>query len=402
MPVSATTSGMGPVPAARPQVLLVFMTRLAESVDLLSGISHYERTHQQWSAFLDDEGRAETDAQWLKKKHWQGVISRHTTPTLVRNCRKLGLPLVDLNDCPPFPGVPKIRPDNVAIGHVGAEHFVERGYRHFAFCGFRNEGWSKERRHGFTEALELSGHTCQVFDVAYPGGLTPFWDDSQIGVLGEWLKQLPKPVAVMACSDMRALQVLSAAQACGLLVPDEVAVLGANDDKVRCDLAYPPLSSVALNAFQSGYQAAELLDRLIRNERCGDVDQRIEPTGVIARRSTDALAIEDKNVAAALACIRERACHGLTVEEVLKKAFVSRSQLEKKFRRHLGRSPQAEIRRVQTERIRQLLVETDFPLKKIAELTGFEYVEYMCVVFKRLLGVSPGLYRKRNQKARRH
>ncbi|MFT3867475.1 MAG: DNA-binding transcriptional regulator [Nibricoccus sp.] len=382
----------------RPHVLLVFMTRFEECTAMLNGISQYERSHLPWAAFLDDEARAEIDPQWLRKKKWHGVISRHTTPALVQNCHELGLPLVDLNDTLPFPGVPKIRPDNVGMGHLGAEHFVERGFRNFGFCGFVNNGWSRERRDGFVEGLNLTGHACDVFDVEYPGDLTPFWDAKQTAALGVWLKRLPKPVAVMACNDMRALQVIGAAQNAGLLVPEEVAVLGVNNDTIRCDLAYPPLSSVAPNAYQSGYHAAELLDRLMRKENCGAVDLRIEPIGVTARHSTDVLAIEDKNVAAALSFIRERACHGISVEEVLKQAFASRSQLEKKFRRYLGRSPQAEIRRVQTEKIRQLLVETDFPLKKIAELAGFEYVEYMCVVFKRLTGDSPGEYRKKNQK----
>ena len=131
-------------------------------------------------------------------------------------------------------------------------------------------------------------------------------------------------------------------------------------------------------------------------------NRRIEPLGVVTRQSTDILAIDDKNVAAALSFIREHACHGIRIEQVLKHAFASRSQLEKKFRRFLGRSPQAEIRRVQVEKIRQLLFETEFPLKKIAELTGFEHVEYMCVVFKRLTGTAPGSYRKKVQARRGH
>jgi LacI family transcriptional regulator len=127
------------------------------------------------------------------------------------------------------------------------------------------------------------------------------------------------------------------------------------------------------------------------------LDLRIDPVGVATRHSTDVLAISDRNVAAALAYIREHACRGTTVESVLRHAAASRSQLEKKFRRYLGRSPQSEIRRVQVARIKQLLVETDFPLKKIAELTGFEHVEYLSVVFKRFTGETPGGYRKKRQ-----
>jgi LacI family transcriptional regulator len=383
--------------AMRPHVLLVFMTRFEECSTMLRGIAQYERSHRQWAAFLDDEARAENDPRWLHKKKWHGVISRHTTPALVQGCAELGVPLVDLNDTPTYPGVPKIRPDNVGMGHLGAEHFIERGYRHFGFCGFINDGWSCERRDGFVEALTLAGHTCNVFDVEWPGDLTPFWDEKQTTALAAWLRHLPKPTAVMTSNDLRGLQVISAAQNAGLLVPEEVAVLGANNDAIRCDLSYPPLSSVAPNAFQSGYQAAELLAHIMTGHKPEGLDLRIEPVGVVTRHSTDVLAIDDKNVAAALSFIREHAYQGISVDEVLRHAFASRSQLEKKFRRYLGRSPQAEIRRVQVIKIRQLLFETDFPLKKIAELTGFEHVEYMCVVFKRLTGESPGKYRKKVQ-----
>ena len=364
---------------------------------MLKGIAHYERTHQLWTAFHDDQARVETEPYWLRSKKWDGVISRHTTPALVQVCTELKIPLVDLNDVDPYPGIPKIRPDNVGLGHLGAEHFLERGHQYFGFTGFANDGWSCERRDGFLEALRLAGRKCDVYDVNYPGDLTPIWDEEQIASLEGWLKRLPKPVAVMACNDMRAQQIITAAQSCDILVPEEVAVLGVNNDPIRCELAYPPLSSVVPNAFQSGYHAAEVLAELLAGRKPKNYDQRIEPVGVVTRPSTDVLAINDRNVATALSFIRQNACQGISVEQVMKHAFASRSQLEKKFRHYLGRSPQAEIRRVQVSKIRQLLFETDFPLKKIAELTGFEHVEYMCVLFKRLTGDSPGIYRKKMQ-----
>jgi LacI family transcriptional regulator len=373
------------------------MTRFEESMAMLKGIAHYERTHQLWAAFHDDQARAETEPHWLRSKKWHGVISRHTTPGLVQICAEQKIPLVDLNDVEPFPGVPKIRPDNVSLGHLGAEHFLERGHQYFGFTGFSNYGWSCERRDGFIEALRLAGRQCDVFDVNYPGDLTPVWDVEQITSLAGWLKRLPKPAGVMACMDLRAQQIITAAQASDILVPEEVAILGVNNDPIRCEMAYPPLSSVAPNAFQSGYRAAELLAGMLSGAKPASYDQRIEPIGVVTRLSTDVLAIDDRNVATALSFIRERAYQGITVEQVVKHAHASRSQLEKKFRHHLGRSPQAEIRRVQVAKIRQLLIETDFPLKKIAELTGFEHVEYMCVLFKRITGDSPGIYRKKMQ-----
>ncbi len=379
----------------RPQVLLIFQTRFEECTAMLKGVAHFERSHQLWTGFLDDEARSERDPQWVRSKKWDGVISRHTTPALVQTCAELKLPLVDLNDTELFPGVPKIRPDNVALGHLGAEHFIERGYQHFGFAGFGNHGWSCERRDGFAEALRLAGKKGEVLDVEYPGDLTPFWDAQQIAALENWLARLPKPIGVMACNDMRAQQVMAAAHACGILVPEEVAVLGANNEPIRCELAYPPLSSVSPNAFQSGYKAAEVLADLMNRRKPDSYDIRIEPAGVSTRPSTDVLAIDDRIVTTALSYIRQKACAGLNVDDVVKAAHASRSQLEKKFRRYLGRSPQAEIRRVQVAKIKQLLVETDYPLKRISEMAGFEHVEYMSVVFKRLTGDSPGGFRKR-------
>jgi LacI family transcriptional regulator len=371
------------------------MTRFEECGLMLDGISQYSRSHRPWDIFLDDQALAEAQSDWARDQGWDGVISRHTTARLVHTCRELGLPLVDLNDVPRYPGVPKIRPDNRAIGHLGGEHFLERGYTHYGFCGFGNEPWSGERRDGFIEAVRFGGHEPYVMDQDYPGGTTPDWDEAQKEILKGWLKRLPGPLAVMACNDMRAQQVVGAAQSLDLLIPEELAVLGANNETHRCVLPYPPLSSVAANPFRSGYRAAEIMDGLLAGESRPDLDERIDPVGVVTRHSTDVLAIDDPHVAAALSMIREQACFGLTVPEVLAGVTASRSQLEKRFRKTIGRSPQAEIRRVQVARMKQLLFETDFPLKKIAELTGYDHIEYMSVVFKRMEGISPGAYRKK-------
>lgn len=362
---------------------------------MLQGIVQHERTHRQWLTFLDDEARAMNDPGFLRGEKWAGVISRHTTPALAKGCARLGIPLVDLNDTPPFPGVPKIRPNNHAVGHLGAEHFLERGFRHFAYCGFSSEGWSCERRDGYIEALRLAGHRCDVLDLEYPGVITPEWNATQTRLIGAWLRHLPRPCAIMACVDVRAFQVIAAAQQAGLRVPEEFALLGVNNDVMRCELSHPPLSSISLNHQQTGYHAAEILDRLLRGRPPEAMDVRLDPLGVVTRLSTDILAVGDRNVSAALNFIREHACRGVSVDEVVAHAAASRSQLEKKFRRFIGRSPQAEIRRVQLARAKELLTETDLPLKNIAALTGFEHIEYLSVVFKRLTGESPGQYRKR-------
>jgi LacI family transcriptional regulator len=361
---------------------------------MLRGIAKYQSSHEPWAAYLDDQGQAEVSPGWLMSRQWDGVISRHATRRLAAECRRLQIPLVDLNDEPAQPESHKIRPDNVAIGHMGAEHFIERGYRNFGFCGYSNEEWALERRRGFVEGLTLAGFSASLLECKYPGASTPDWNQEQVLQIAAWLVGLSKPLAIMGCHDLHAAQILEGCQLAGVAVPEEVAVLGANDDAIRCELSNPPLSSVATNSFLSGFTAAELLDQLMRGRKIKPAESLIEPIRVVVRNSTDTLAIDDRTVTEALGYIRDNACLGISVSNVVDQVAASRSQLEKKFRQYLGRSPQAEIRQVQLGKTKQLLHETDFPLKKIAELVGFEHPEYLSVVFKRVTKLSPGAYRR--------
>lgn len=366
---------------------------------LLHGIALYQREHTPWEVHWDNLGQSLADADWFKRQPWDGVISRHTNALQVESCRRLGIPLVDVNNSEALAGVPNVVLDNFAVGQLGGEHFIDRGFRDFAFCGFGNEAWSCERRDGFRDAISTFGRSSTVFDRDYPGtytgGCTPQWQAEEIDHIARWLLTLPKPVGIMCCNDFRALQVLHAARHASLRVPEDIAVLGANDDEARCELANPPLSSVATNHLRSGYLAAEALDRLMSRRPLDGLSLVVEPIEVIARQSTDLLAVSDRKVATAARFIRQKACEGLTVDAVCRHAGIARTQLEEKFRKYFGRSPNSEIRRVQLMRIRQLLQETDLPLDAISELTGFKHPEYLIVFFKRATGESPGRFRRK-------
>ena len=255
-----------------------------------------------------------------------------------------------------------------------------------------------ERRRGFAEGVGLAGFPCALLEqFSFTGHNAPDWEQNLMSNIAKWIDGSPRPLGIMACHDLLAIQVMQACEHLGLVVPDEVAVLGVDDDAIRCELSYPPLSSIATNRFFSGYAAAELLDGLMSGAKTKTVRTRIEPTRVVVRHSSDILAIEDKTVASALKFIRDNACEGISMANVLEHVGASRSQLEKKFRQYIGRSPRAEMRQVQMAKAKQLLLETDFPLKKIAELVGFEHPEYLNVVFKRQMKQSPGAYRRRIQ-----
>jgi LacI family transcriptional regulator len=211
--------------------------------------------------------------------------------------------------------------------------------------------------------------------------------------MGHWLAALPRPLGVLTCNDERGLHVLNACQRIDAAVPDEVAVLGIDDDDLLCSLCRPPLSSVVPNPERIGYEAASLLDCLIAGAKPPRRELLVEPLGVTARQSTEVLALDDPNLSAALRYIREHACEGIMVPEVLKQVPLSRTALERQFRKYLGHSPQAEIRATQLKRVKELLAETELSLQQIAKLTGYKHPEYMNVAFKRLTGQTPGHYR---------
>jgi LacI family transcriptional regulator len=213
--------------------------------------------------------------------------------------------------------------------------------------------------------------------------------------IARWLRSLPRPVGVMACYDLRGRQVLDACRRVGLAVPDEVAVVGVDNDELLCSLADPPLSSVQPDARRTGYEAAALLERLMAGaERPRGQAVLVEPLGVVTRRSTDVLAVEDADVSAALRFVRDHACGGIGVKDVLAAVPLSRRVLEARFRKLLGRSPHAEIARVQFDRVRHLLRETRLPLDEVARRAGFRNGEYLSTAFRRQFGVPPSAYRR--------
>jgi LacI family transcriptional regulator len=216
----------------------------------------------------------------------------------------------------------------------------------------------------------------------------------EVEEVARWIHSLPKPLGLMACNDFRGIQALDACRRAGIAVPEEMAVIGVDNEELVCKLAYPPLSSVVPNARRIGYEAAALLDRLMRGEPEPTIPLAIPPLEVITRLSTDVNAIADPDVAAAMRFIREHACEGIGVDEVLAQVPVSRSVLQRRFRSLLGRSIHAVIAAVRLQRAKQLLVETDLSLAVIAKRTGFSHVEYLCAAFRQAVGLPPGAYRR--------
>jgi len=375
-----------------PRVALIIETSVIYGRRILSGIARYLRSHHRWSVFVEQHELGTRPPSWLSSGKWDGILSRPTDPELARLFKKMRVPVVDLNDLYSNLGFPWVGSDHFGIGRLGANHLLGRSFQHLAFCGFSGELWAEQRRDGFRSEAEARGIPVSVYESRWRGPNVPRWD-REIDEIADWLKGLPQPLAVMTCNDVRGLHVLDACSRMGALVPEQVAVVGVDNEEILCELCTPPLSSVEPNPERIGYVAAELLDTLMTGEKPASKYMAIDPIQVVLRRSTEALAIDDPVVAGAMRYIREQAVYGCSVDDVLRTVRVSRTVLERRFRQYLKRSPHAEIRNVQISRVKQLLIETEFTLEHIAELSGFEHPEYLSVVFKRDCGVTPGQYR---------
>ena len=229
---------------------------------ILHGIIRYLRSHQPWSVFLELRELGAAPPPRLKDWRGDGIITRVTDPALAESLRKKRIPVVNLNDVYSGLGLPTIESDHRAIARLAAEHLLERGFRHFAACGFTGHAWSQQRVQTFRDVLGAAATSCHLYESRWGGRIAHPWEQEQERI-GEWLLVLPRPVGIFACNDSRGQHVLDACQRVNLSVPEEVAVLGVDDDVLLCELCDPPLSSVMPSPERVGYEAAALLDRLM-------------------------------------------------------------------------------------------------------------------------------------------
>lgn len=362
---------------------------------VMRGIAKYVETYGPWSMFIDP--LADSNYPKGRSENWlgEGILTYIEERPRAERLRLSAIPTVELFAYR-FDGLlPLVAHDDFAVGRIAAEHLLGRHFRHFAFCGYGGTLWSDHRERGFLETLEKAGCApAHRLSIQRPQTLAE-WEEVQ-RQLTNWVRGLPKPAGLMACSDHHAQRILDACQRAQISVPEEVAVIGVDNDEEICRLSDPPLTSVILNSEKVGYEGARLLDRMMR----GRMRQRempavlVPPLGVATRRSTEVTAINDPLIANAARAIRERACQGITVEELLEAFSISRSVFYQRFHDALGRSPHYEILRIQLDRVKGLLRQTSLPLKTISEMAGFSNANYLSVAFKREIGVTPGEFRR--------
>ena len=386
-----------------PRVAILVETQTGVGRDTLRGIARYARESGPWA--LRHEPRFEQFQEgwvpsWLNDWKGSGIIGRLGTDAMVNAVRHARVPAVDLLGQHSDGIFPQVLPDDAAIGRMAAGHLIDRGFRNFGFIGWRHARWSDLRCTGFTEVLAARGFECADFELSSFFDLPESWD-TFLEQSAKWIRGLPKPLGLMLCYDQIGPPVTQACREVGVAVPEEVAIVGVDNDEPICTICDPPLTSVCPNHEEAGYQAAALLDRMMSGEAtlasAAQTPIIIPPRTIVVRQSSNVLAIEDPIISAALTMIREHACNGLQVSDIADRVPVSRSVLQRRFQAALKCSVHDEILRVQLEKAQELLRESDLPIRTVAEKSGFRYSEYMAAVFKAKLGQTPRQYRTRHQ-----
>ena len=385
-------------PVARPRtphVAVCVDTSRSYGRGLLRGIADYVETFGRWSLYIDPQSAGRYAKGWLENWRGDGILAFIETAALADRFLRSGIPTVELFGHRLDLRLPQVGNDDDAIGRLAAGHLLERRFRRFAYSGYPGEGWSDRRCRGFAGAVGRKGFPCDRLDCERRPPTPAAWERAQ-QALTAWLRGLARPLGLMACSDRHAQRVLDACRRAGLAVPEEVAVIGVDNDEETCRLSDPPLSSVIDDPRRVGFEAARLLDRLMAGKARpgGGKPVLVPPLGVATRRSTDVTAVEDRLVADAMRAIRQGACEGLKVTGLARACYVSRSVLYRRFEAALDRTPHEEILRVRLDRVKGLLAQTELTLEAIAALAGFDHSEYLSVAFKRETGVTPGKFRQ--------
>lgn len=375
-----------PSPSGPPVVALLIETSNAFSRELLHGVRDWMSSHRHWTIHLSEQGRGNRPPAWLKGWRGDGIIARVETPAIARAVRDCGVPVVNVSASKLAEHFPTVISDSAGIARLAATHLRERGFEHFGYCGDARFAWSLQHGRHFSASCEAAGFACDVFSST--GG------DQESQRILRWLARLPRPVGIMACYDIRGQQVLDACRQLGLRVPDEVAVIGQHNDELLCELCDPPLSSVIPGARRAGLEAAGLLDRLMRGETVSPGIVAIPPLGVATRQSTDIVAVKDPRLAAAVRYLRAHACKPIQIADVTRASGLSRTLLERLFRKQFEVSPYEQILRIRIAEADRLLSTTTLCIAEVAERTGFGTVEHFTNTYSRRRGRSPGAARR--------
>ena len=375
------------------RIILLLETSRAFGRQLIIGIARYSRLNGPWS-FYKEPTDLKSSIPHLTNWKPDGIIMRDSL--ISKELLKLNIPtILAIHDSKYPKDVPVIKTESFSIAKMASDHLLEKGFKNFAFCGFDNFDWSNERKKYFTRFISEAGYKADVYEASNTVKKRN-WENEQKHV-SKWIKSLPKPVGIFACNDDRGQHILEVCKMNNLKVPEEVAVIGVDNDPIVCDIGDPPLTSIDLSVEAAGYEAAKLMDAMISNRKTTGDNILVSPSHIVQRQSSDILAINDGKVAMAINYIRENAKNKILVQDVVGTVGLSRRTLERRFKKNVHRSIYGEIQRVRIELISKLLIETDLPIYQIASLFNFTDIEHISRYFKTEKGIGLREFRKLHQ-----
>ncbi|ADE53919.1 xylose operon transcription regulator XylR [Coraliomargarita akajimensis] len=377
----------------QPNVLMMIESSRESGRKLIDGITQYARHFGPWTINWKPTG-VRGLAALNRQSNFDGILARDVAE--VRDLVKAGIPAVIFTYTKQsMPGTVFVSADDEQIGRQVAREYLDRGFKHFAFCGQTNAPWAEKRGHCFESALEEAG-----FEVAHCWMEPAMLDDDAIpedtNRVRDWLSALPKPVGIMAGNDDIGQWVVQLCQSIGLRVPDDCAVIGVDNDPVVCGVCDPPLSSVNLDQMQAGYRAAAALHKLMNGEQPESNRITASVGELVIRQSSDIMAIEDVAIAKAVRFMQRNAARPVTVDQIAEASGLFRRGLERRFRKGLGQSVQQRFHEVRAAHLAKLLSETQLTIEEIAEQCGFNQASHLSRFFSSVRGETPSAYRRRS------
>lgn len=378
------------------KVAILIPTSRSFGRGLIKGITQYSRNCGNWTLYmpLSDYTRGGHGAK-IKR-----LIANWKPDGIIARLPFLDIDSVDLFDVPavithiyaPDEKYSNIIPDCDKYAQMAADYLINKGFRNFAFCGF-NMFWCKLRAECFSKYLNYYGYECNIYHSPWKNIQVP-WEKEHASIV-KWLNTIPKPFAVLATNDDRGRHVLEACKSTNLRVPEDIAVLGADNDELVCNATNPPLSSIAYNTERAGYQAAQQLNRMMENKLSDNLFITINPTKVVTRRSSDIIAIKDEAVSDALRYISKNYRKPIQIQDVVNATTVSRRVLESRFKKNLGKTIHDEIVRIRINHTLEMLVDTNFTISQISYLLGFSHPKRLNEIFSKVMKMTPSEYRRK-------
>ena len=385
--------------SGKKKILLFIESTTSFGRDILQGIASYANEGGHWMVTMHEGGIHDATPSWLKNWKGDGLISRTDHPSSMAVLKQLSCHQVELlGDGADRPS--EVAEDETVICQLAFEHFRDRALKHYAFYAYGNSWWILLRVQTYTNLLKNEGivcHLCEMKPKQRSNIVHPVWDERYMEPLTEWLRKLPKPVGLMTLYDYQSTLVIEACHRAGIAVPEEIAVLGTSNDMHICNISVPSISSVDPNAVRIGYEAARLLDLKMNGNPLPPLPILVNPKGVIQRRSTDMIAVEDPDVVAALIFIRNNVYSGITVMDIVQEVAISQSTLQRRFKKFFGRTPEQEMVRLRIVRAKELLRNTNLSVSHVASLSGFSSQEYFVKAFEHACGMTPARFRRVEQ-----